>query len=122
MTQAGQTIFLTPTSEPQNTAPSSSQPNTAGIAAGVVVGIVGLGAIIGAAVFFIRRHKRKAVEEEYRRNAEINAFVQKKPMSAGSDSRWDGNHMAERRLSNGSIADDEDFSRRILKVGNPFLV
>jgi cell wall integrity and stress response component len=96
---------------------TSNKPNTAGIAAGVVVGIVGLGAIIGAAIFFYRRHKRRAVEEEYRRNAEINSFVQKKPMSGSSDSRWDGNHMAERRQSNGSIADDEDFSRRILQVG-----
>jgi cell wall integrity and stress response component len=93
--------------------------NTAGIAAGVVVGVVGLAAIVGASLFFIRRQKRRAVEESYRRNAAINGFVgnNTKPAAAPmSNSRWDGDFMAERRRSNGSIADDEDFSRRILTV------
>jgi cell wall integrity and stress response component len=33
-----------------------------------------------------------------------------------SDSRFDGDFMAQRRQSNGSIDDDQDFSRRILQV------
>lgn len=92
--------------------------NTAGVAAGVVVGVVALCAIVGAAFFFLRRKKAKQLEEEYRRNAEINAFAQKKPTTPNSDGRWDGDYMAQRRQSNGSIDDDQDFSRRILTVGS----
>lgn len=120
VTEAGQTIVVTASS--QNDAQGSSSGSgskTAGIAAGVVVGVVALGAIAGGAFFFFRRQKRKEVEEEYRRNAAINSFVHpNKPISSSSmsDSRWDGDYMAQRRQSNGSIADDEDFSRRILKV------
>lgn len=33
-----------------------------------------------------------------------------------SDARWDSDFMAQRRQSNGSIADAGDFSRRILQV------
>jgi cell wall integrity and stress response component len=93
--------------------------NTAGIAAGVVVGVVALSVIIGAAFFFLRRKRARKLEGEYRRNAEISAFAQKKPNTPSSDSRWDGDYMAQRRQSNGSIDDDQDFSRRILTVTNP---
>ncbi|EED17681.1 WSC domain protein, putative [Talaromyces stipitatus ATCC 10500] len=117
VTQAGQTIFITASSEPSASSKSSGT-NTAGIAAGVVVGVVVLSAIIGAAVFFLRRRQKQRVEEEYRRNAEINAFAQK-PSSMSSDARWDSDFMAQRRQSNGSIADSQDFSRRILQVTNP---
>lgn len=124
VTQAGTTIVITASSDPSASAKSSSSSssggssNTAGIAAGVVVGVVALSAIIGAAIFFWRRQQKKRVEEEYRRNAEINSFAQK-PASMSSDPRWDGDFMAQRRQSNGSIADDQDFSRRILQVTNP---
>ncbi|KAK2802608.1 hypothetical protein FQN51_004401 [Onygenales sp. PD_10] len=96
-------------------------PNKAGIAAGVVVGVVVLGALIGGGFFFMKYKKRKAVEEEYRRNATISSFVAGgKPYSQSStDSRLDPSMMSQRRQSNGSIADDQDFSRRILKVTNP---
>ncbi|KAH8701881.1 hypothetical protein BGW36DRAFT_289718 [Talaromyces proteolyticus] len=117
ITQAGQTIVVTASSAANSSsAPQSSGVNTAGIAAGVVVGVVALSAIIGAAFFFMRRRRAKQLEEEYRRNAEINAFAQKKPNTPSSDSRWDGDYMAQRRQSNGSIDDDQDFSRRILQV------
>ncbi|CRG87605.1 putative protein in LEU2 3'region [Talaromyces islandicus] len=120
VTQAGQTIVVTASSEPEpSTKSDGGGVNTAGIAAGVVVGVVGLSVIIGAAFFFLRRRKSRQLEEEYRRNAEINAFAQKKPTTPNSDSRWDGDYMAQRRQSNGSIADDQDFSRRILTVTNP---
>ncbi|KAL1962995.1 hypothetical protein VTN77DRAFT_8841 [Rasamsonia byssochlamydoides] len=125
ITEAGQTIIVTEAVQPGADAQSSSSGSaskTAGIAAGVVVGVIVLGAIAGGAFFFFRHKKRKEVEEEYRRNARINSFVNpNKPISTSSmtDSRWDGDYMAQRRQSNGSIADDEDFSRRILKVTNP---
>lgn len=118
ITQAGATIVVTASSQTDNSQSNkSSGPNIAGIAAGVVVGVGVIGIIIGAALFFIRRHKRKAVEAQYRRNAAIS-FGPGKTASTGSmnDSRWDGEYMAQRRQSNGSIAEDEDFSRRILKV------
>ena len=97
-----------------------SGPNTASIAAGVVVGAVGLCAILGAAFFVYRYKKRKAVEEEYRRNALMN-FQKTAPSSRSGDSRFDGDFLAQRRQSNGSIDDDQDFSRRILKVWKTLL-
>jgi cell wall integrity and stress response component len=60
-----------------------------------------------------------AVEEEYRRQAAVNSFVSGGKLhtsnSSMTDSRLDPEFMA-RRQSNGSIADNEDYSRRILKV------
>lgn len=118
VTQAGTTVVVTASSQTNNSQSKSSGPNIAGIAAGVVVGVGVLGIIIGSAFFLIRRQKRKAVEREYRRNAAIS-FAPSKTASTGSISRWEGEYMAQRRQSNGSIAEDEDFSRRILKVTNP---
>ena len=95
--------------------------NTAGIAAGVVVGVVVLSAA-GAALFFhLRRKKNREIEEEHRRNAAVNSFMGKPPSSSGmsiSDSRLDP-VMAQRRMSDGSIADNQDYSRRILRVCIP---
>jgi hypothetical protein len=69
----------------------------------------------------MRRRRQKQAEEDYRRNAaNIDQFVSggKLHTSASSmnDSRIDPSFM-DRRQSNGSIADNEDYSRRILKVG-----
>ncbi|KAI9860140.1 MAG: hypothetical protein M1813_006250 [Trichoglossum hirsutum] len=92
----------------------------AGIAAGVVVGIIAVGAIIGGAWFYLRARKRKALEEEYRRNAAINSFIAKPGSTSSiSDSRLEPSVMMQRRMSDGSIADNQDYSRRILKVTNP---
>lgn len=100
-------------------APKSSGPNKAGIAAGVVVGIVALAAIVGGIFFWLRQKRRREVEEEYRRQAAVNSFVSGGKLhtsnSSMTDSRLDPDFMA-RRQSNGSIADNEDYSRRILKV------
>lgn len=98
-----------------------SGPNVAAIAAGVVVGVVVIAAIGGGAIFFVRRRRNAEIEEEHRRNAAVNAFINgsKPPGSSGSismtDSRLDP-VMAHRRLSDGSIADNQDYSRRILRV------
>lgn len=93
-----------------------SGPNTAAIAAGVVVGVVGFCAVVGAGFFLWRFRKRKSIEEEYRRNAAIDQYGKPKSASTMSDSRFDGDFLAQRRQSNGSIDDDQDFSRRILQV------
>jgi cell wall integrity and stress response component len=113
------TATSTPSAAPQK---EESKPNTAGIAAGVVVGIVGLGAIIGGVWFFMRRRRQKQAEEDYRRNAaNVDSFVSGGKLhtsnSSMNDSRIDPSFM-DRRQSNGSIADNEDYSRRILKVTN----
>lgn len=114
------TAAASATPTPSKTAVSEpdSKPNTAGIAAGVVVGVVGLAAIIGGVWFFLRRRRQKQAEEDYRRNAAgVNDFINGGKTSASSvnDSRIDPSFM-DRRQSNGSIADNEDYSRRILKV------
>jgi cell wall integrity and stress response component len=96
-------------------------PNIGAIAAGVVVGVVLIAGIGGGAIFFVRRRRNAEIEEEHRRNAAVNAFINgsKPPGSSGSismtDSRLDP-VMAHRRLSDGSIADNQDYSRRILRV------
>lgn len=102
---------------------SKSGPNIGAIVAGVVVGVVVVAAAIGGGVFFMRRRRNAEIEEEHRRNAAVNAFINgsKPPGSSGSismtDSRMDP-VMAHRRLSDGSIADNQDYSRRILRVSN----
>ena len=99
--------------------PEKKGPNTAGIAARVVVGVLALAAIIGGVFFYLRRQRRLEVEEEYRSQAAVNSFVSGGKLhtsnSSMTDSRLDPEFMA-RRQSNGSIADNEDYSRRILKV------
>ncbi|KAI0165162.1 hypothetical protein GGR52DRAFT_575255 [Hypoxylon sp. FL1284] len=111
---------VTASSEPEQ---QSSGPNVAGIAAGVVVGVVGVSAIIGGIFFWMRRKRNAEIEEEHRRNAAVNAFISgggKPPGSSGglsmSDSRLDP--VMNRRMSDGSIADNQDYSRRILRVTN----
>jgi cell wall integrity and stress response component len=135
VTVGGQTIVVTATGSTANaptsssslpSSPSSSSggPSKAGIAAGVVVGIVAISAIAGGAFLFFRNRKRREVEEEYRKNAAASSFIAggKPPTSSGgvslNDTRLDPAVMAQRRMSDGSIADNQDYSRRILKVTN----
>jgi cell wall integrity and stress response component len=109
---AAVTISSTPTPAPEK------KSNTVGIAVGAVAGVVVLLAIIGGVFFFLRQKKRREVEEEYRRQANMNSFTGGKLHTSNSsmtDSRLDPEFM-HRRQSNGSIADNEDYSRRILKV------
>jgi cell wall integrity and stress response component len=110
----------TPSAQPHKEDSKPSKPNTAGIAAGVVVGIVGLAAIMGGVWFFMRRRRQKQAEDDYRRNAaNVTDFVAGGKLhtsnSSMNDSRLDPSFV-DRRQSNGSIADNEDYSRRILKV------
>ncbi|KAI2471108.1 hypothetical protein F4781DRAFT_142747 [Annulohypoxylon bovei var. microspora] len=110
---------ITASSEPDS---NKSTPNVAGIAGGVVVGVVAVGALIGGGFFWMRRKRNAEIEEEHRRNAAVNAFISggKPPSSSGglsmSDSRLDP--VMNRRMSDGSIADNQDYSRRILRVTN----
>lgn len=130
-TQAGSaatsTVLVTPTASAGTSSGSSSGgTSTVGVAVGVVAGILAVAAIGGAAFFFMRKRRNADIEEEHRRNAAVNAFISggKPPSSSGglsiSDQRLDP-VMAQRRMSSGSIADDQDYSRRILRVCNPDL-
>jgi cell wall integrity and stress response component len=78
---------------PSSTPKDDDKPNTIAIAVGVVVGLLAL--------------------------ANVNAFVNGGKLhtsnSSMNDSRLDPSFV-DRRQSNGSIADNEDYSRRILKV------
>lgn len=116
-----ETVVVTesPTSEPDSE--ESSGPNVAGIAAGVVVGVVIIAAAIGGGFLYMRRKRNLEIEEEHRRNAAVNAFIGKPPRSSGGTSTTDSRMdpvMAHRRMSDGSIADNQDYSRRILRVTN----
>ncbi|KAL8642929.1 MAG: hypothetical protein Q9228_000418 [Teloschistes exilis] len=107
----------------ETTHQASNSPNTAGIAAGVVVGVVAVCGIVGGIFFVLRRRRRRAAEEEYEKNS-ANPFeneASRPPPSSGSmaDSRLEPSVMMQRRQSDGSIADNQDYSRRILKVTNP---
>lgn len=113
----GQTPAGTAASESQGASAeksgSDSSSNTAAIAAGVVVGVVGFCALLGAAFLFWRFKKRRD-QQNFVNTGPVEHY--NKPMSTSSNSRFDGDFMAQRRQSNGSIDDDQDFSRRILQV------
>lgn len=109
---------------------ASSGPNKAGIAAGVVVGILAIAAIVAGVVLFLKRRSKKASEGSLRRHSSLHAWTGGAGRGAGiaagvrasnvNDSRLDPNIMVERRQSSGSVfADNQDYSRRILTVTNP---
>lgn len=113
----------TPTDPAQSQKPvKEAKPNVVGIAVGVVVGVLVAAAIAAGAFFFLRRKRNAELEEEHRRNAAVSAFISggKPPRSSGgmsiADSRMDP--VLNRRMSDGSIADNQDYSRRILRVTN----
>ena len=117
-TSAANTVVVTeaPSDSPQSSSGGGS--NKVGIAVGVVVGIVGVASIAGVGVFFFKRRRRQELEDEHRRSAAINGFVagSKSETSSANDSRLDPSIYSHRRQSIGSIADERDFSRRILQV------
>ncbi|CZT01335.1 hypothetical protein WAI453_006872 [Rhynchosporium graminicola] len=129
-TVGGVTVVVTAGSQATTPPPPLSDskdggPSKAGIAAGVVAGVLAIAGLIGGLFVLMRNHKRKEIEDEYKRNAAVSSFISagKPPMSSGgassfNDMRLDPAVMADRRMSDGSIADNKDYSRRILKVTN----
>ncbi|KIW76532.1 hypothetical protein Z517_11278 [Fonsecaea pedrosoi CBS 271.37] len=121
VTKPGETIVVTAsaTASPDKSS-SGGTNNKVAIAVGVVVGVVGLSAIIGGVLLFLRRRRNREIEEEHRRNAAVNSFVSSgKSDKSSTDQRLDPSIYSHRRQSIGSIADERDFSRRILQVRNP---
>ncbi|KAI4210192.1 MAG: hypothetical protein LQ351_006946 [Letrouitia transgressa] len=116
VTAPGQTKAVPSPAAPEKKA---NGPNTAGIAAGVVVGIAAVGAIAGGLFFFLRNRKRRAVEAGYHRNSASSIVGETRPPPSShsmSDSRLEPSVMMQRRQSDVSIADNQDYSRRILKA------
>lgn len=113
ITKAGQTVVVTASAEANAAAKSSGGPNKVGIAVGVVVGVVALACIIGGVILYMKRRRNREIEEEHRRNAIGTA---KSDKSSLTDQRLDPSIYSHRRPSIGSIADERDFSRRILQV------
>ncbi|CAG8029212.1 unnamed protein product [Penicillium salamii] len=119
---SGQTTVVTahseatPTAETSDEKKASSSKNTAAIAAGVVVGVVGFAALCGAGFFWWRSKNNKS---NAAMGGPTGGYGRDSNPPSMSDSRFDGDYMAQRRQSNGSIDDDHDFSRRILQVTNP---
>ncbi|KAI3390320.1 hypothetical protein diail_10122, partial [Diaporthe ilicicola] len=117
----GQTSVVYVTATPTD-GPGEEKKGTpmGGIIAGIVVGVVVLGAAFGGLWFYMRSKRNREIEEEHRRNAAVNAFMGGKPpgssggYSMEADTRLDP-VMAQRRMSSGSIADNQDYSRRILR-------
>ena len=116
----GETVVVTAASSstPSNDAGTEAQKtkkahNTAAIAAGVVIGVVGVAALAGAAFFFYRSRRQKA--EGFR--GTTGGYGRDSQPPSMSAPGFDGGYMAQRRQSNGSIDDDHDFSRRVLQVG-----
>lgn len=116
------TVVVTASSKPTDKK-SGGGSNTVGIAVGVVIGVVAIVGIIAGVLIWLRFKRRRDAEEEYKRQAAVNAFVNggKGHNSASSinDSRLDPEILQARRESTGTIADNQDYSRRILKVRNP---
>ncbi|KAK0612059.1 hypothetical protein B0T14DRAFT_340347 [Immersiella caudata] len=102
-------------------AESSGGTNVGAIAGGVVVGVLAIAGAIGGMFFYMRRKRNREIEEEHHRNAQVNSFISGKGSSSGgsiTDARLDP-VMAQRRMSDGSIADNHDYSRKILRVRCP---
>ncbi|KIW69047.1 hypothetical protein PV04_04948 [Phialophora macrospora] len=121
VTQPGHTVVVTQSSTAvadQNKSSGSS--NKVAIAVGVVVGVVGLAGIIGGILLYLRHKRNREIEEEHRRNAAVSSFVgSAKSDKSSTDQRLDPSIYSHSRQSIGSIADERDFSRRILQVRNP---
>jgi cell wall integrity and stress response component len=68
----------------------------------------------------MRHRRRREIEAEFARQSAVSTFIGGGKGSSGtnsfSDPRIDPAVLAQRRMSDGSIADNQDYSRRILKV------
>ncbi|KAA8916972.1 hypothetical protein TRICI_000870 [Trichomonascus ciferrii] len=105
-----------------------------GAIAGIVIGIVAALGLIGAALVFWR--KRRNAHNDYNPSTSPDGFrdpfgVHESKLSSAStavnsqsppmpvDQRLNPAMLGERRISDGSLADEQDYSRKILRVTNP---
>ena len=104
-------------------AAASHKSNTLGVAVGVVVGLIAVAGILVGVLLLLRRQKRKQAENEYKQQLAVSSFVSggkshHQSSSSTGDSRLDPEAFAK-RVSIGSIADNADYSRKILQIRNP---
>lgn len=114
---AAQTVVVTEAASAKSSQGSDNGPNKVGIAVGVVVGVIVIAALAGGAILYMKQKRRREIEEEHKAQAAINSFVGSRHSDTKSDARLDPSVASSyRRESIGSIADERDFSRRILQV------
>jgi len=125
VTAGGSTVLVTPTqtadSATSSGAASSSSTSSklsTGATAGIAVGVIVIVALLGlAAFFFWRRHRTR--EEEYTKADDFtSSFQPPAPIEKRVDQRLEP-IMLDKRLSATSLADEQDYSRKILRVINP---
>ena len=115
ITKAGETVVVTASAAASQS--KSGGTSKVAIAVGVVVGVIGFAGIIGGILLFMRHRRNREIEEEHRRNAAVSSFIgSQKSDKSSTDQRLDPSIYSHRRQSIGSIADERDFSRRILQV------
>jgi cell wall integrity and stress response component len=116
---ASSTVFVTTgqttvTASPTGSSSTGSSGISGGAVAGIVIAILLIAGIAGATIFYIRR-RRKAEYEKHESSAFGSSPGSLSRPFAGIDSRLDPN-MVQRPQSVGSLADDRDYSRKILRV------
>ncbi|KAK5995525.1 hypothetical protein PT974_03934 [Cladobotryum mycophilum] len=73
----GTSAATSQTQTPTETPPPEKDdgPSVAGIVAGTVAGVAVIAGIVGGCFFLVRRRRNAEIEEEHRRNAAVNAFI-----------------------------------------------
>jgi hypothetical protein len=121
------TITNGPTASATSSGKSGKSGSSAGgIAAGVIVAVLVVCAIFGGVLFYFRRKRQQeeGVQEiggdhkdlkDMSFGSTVGGKEQPRPSMWAPDERMDSG-TAQHRVSTGSIADNQDFSRRILQV------
>jgi cell wall integrity and stress response component len=102
---------------PSSSASSGGGGISGGAAAGIVIGILALVAIGVGAFFFIRRRRRLDYKKEWG-SSSFGSSPGSLNRPFGIDQRLEPG-MVQRRESVGSLADERDYSRKILRVTPP---
>lgn len=120
---ASSTVFVTTGQTTVTASPTGSSSSgggggiSGGAVAGIVIAILLIAGIAGATVFYIRRRRKSEYEKHESTGFGSSPGSLSRPFM-GIDARLDPN-MVQRPQSVGSLADDRDYSRKILRVTNP---
>ena len=106
------TITQVPTS---NSSSNGGGGVTGGAVAGIVIGLLALMAIGVGAFFFIRRRRRITYQRQWEGTSNFGSSPGSLNRPFGTDQRLEPG-MVQKRESVGSLADEQDYSRKILRV------